>query len=237
MIDRLSRAWRSSPQRSFVLIPIAAAASELARRRSPLRGGALGLVLMAAGYALYRGAGAYRQGEGGGGPGFEARPDRLVRTGPYGVVRNPMYLGHLAFLTGLVALTRSPLAIAGLALQWRRFDERVRLDEARLAARFGHEYAEYVDRVPRWLPRVGGSPYVLYHRIAEPESAAVRRSVVRLGLKPRVDFENAETDGADALRALGGGPTPALWTGERLVAGREAIEAVLRAIAGGRRGG
>lgn len=187
---------------------------------------------MAAGYLLYRGAGAYRDREGGGGPGFAAGPERLVTAGPYAVVRNPMYLGHLVFLGGLVGLTRSPLALAGLAVQAIRFRDRITVDERRLADRFGHAYVEYVERVPRWLPRPAflRSPYVLFHRIAQLESARIRALVVDLGLKPRIDFQNADTDGRDELARLGGPDTPALWDGKTLVSGAEAVEHAVRRI-------
>ena len=205
--------------------------TEVLRRRSPLRGGVAGMALMAAGYALYRSAGAQRRAQGGGGPGFSAQPDHLVTTGPYGVVRNPMYLGHLIFLGGVVVLTRSPAALAGLFIQSRRFAERVALDERRLADRFGHAYVDYVERVPRWLPRMTSSPYVLFHRIAEAESARIRLRVVALGLKSRIDFQNAETDGKAALEHLGGDRTPALWDGRRLVSGPDAVERELARMA------
>jgi protein-S-isoprenylcysteine O-methyltransferase Ste14 len=238
VIDRLRAAWGSSPRRTFVVLPAAAAAYELLRRRSPVRGGALGVALMAGGYALYRAAGAYRDERGGGGPGFAAEPERLVTGGPYGVVRNPMYLGHLAFLAGLVALTRSPAALAGLALQWQRFAERVASDERRLADRFGHDYVEYLEHVPRWLPQPAflASPYVLFHRIAEPESARVRLRVVELGLKSRISFENADTDAKDDPR-LGSAPTPALWDGRGLISGADVIEQALSRLRGPRQGG
>lgn len=238
MIDALAAAWRSSPRRTFVVLPLATAGYELMRRRWPLRGGSFGFALMAAGYALYRLAGAYRAARGGGGPGFSAEPERLVTDGPYGVARNPMYLGHLVYLSGLVALTRSPAALAGLALQWQRLAERVRLDERRLADRFGHDYVEYVEHVPRWLPRPAflASPYVLFHRIAEPDSARVRRRVVELGLKPRISFENAETDAKDDPR-LGSSPTPALWDGRRLISGVAGVERELLRLGGRRQSG
>ncbi len=232
MIEALRASWASSPRRSFVVLPIAAAASEILRRRSPLRGGVAGMAFMAAGYALYRSAGARRQANGGGGPGFSAQPEHLVTTGPYGVVRNPMYLGHLIFLVGLVVLTRSPAALAGLFIQSRRFAERIAIDERRLADRFGHEYVDYVERVPRWLPRMTSSPCVLFHRIAEAESARIRLRVVALGLKSRIDFQNAETDGKAALEHLGGDRTPALWDGQRLVSGTDAVERELARMAG-----
>ncbi|HVR89317.1 MAG TPA: hypothetical protein VHG53_07205 [Candidatus Limnocylindria bacterium] len=72
--------------------------------------------------------------------------------------------------------------------------------------------------------------YVLFHRVAEPESAAIRRLIVDLGLKPSIDFQNAVTDGAAMLRSLGGGATPALWDGERLVIGKSAVEEAVRRI-------
>ncbi|MEO8633239.1 MAG: hypothetical protein ABI466_07750 [Chloroflexota bacterium] len=64
---------------------------------------------------------------------------------------------------------------------------------------------------------------VLYHRIGDPGSAAVRRRVVELGLKPRVDFQNVDTDGAEAFAEHGGRGVPALWDGELLHEGRGAI--------------
>jgi protein-S-isoprenylcysteine O-methyltransferase Ste14 len=74
-----------------------------------------------------------------------------VRSGVYGISRNPMYLGHLVFLTGLAAATRSRLAGALLAAHLPWFQARVRRDEEALAQRFGRSYAEYRERVPRWF--------------------------------------------------------------------------------------
>ena len=64
---------------------------------------------------------------------------------------------------------------------------------------------------------------MLYHRIDDPESAAVRQRVVELGLKPRVDFQNVDTEGANAFAALGGRRVPALWDGVLLHEGRAAV--------------
>ncbi len=64
---------------------------------------------------------------------------------------------------------------------------------------------------------------VLYHRIDDPDSAAVRRRVVELGLKPRFDFQNVDTDGAEAFSKHGGRRVPALWDGVLLHEGRAAV--------------
>ncbi len=71
---------------------------------------------------------------------------------------------------------------------------------------------------------------VLYHRIDDPDSAAVRRRVVELGLKPRIDFQNVDTEGAAEFTAHGGRRVPALWDGDRLHEGRAAALALLETL-------
>jgi hypothetical protein len=72
----------------------------------------------------------------------------------------------------------------------------------------------------------------LFHRLAEPASAAARKLVLELGLQARVDFRNIEFDShRDALAARGGAATPALWDGARLHVGLEAVRAALEAAA------
>jgi hypothetical protein len=71
---------------------------------------------------------------------------------------------------------------------------------------------------------------VLYHRIDDPGSAVVRRRVVTLGLKARIDFQNIDTDGADAWAKLRGHVLPALWDGACLHEGKGAVLAVLEAL-------
>jgi hypothetical protein len=73
-------------------------------------------------------------------------------------------------------------------------------------------------------------PYVLYHRLADPASAAIRAKIVEAGLKPLVDFQNVESDGADAFAAHGGREVPALWDGKRLHEGSYAVRLALGAI-------
>jgi len=106
---------------------------------------------MVAGYSLYRLAGRYREEQHAGPRGFATPPDRLLTTGPYAHTRNPMYLGHLMFLVGLVITTRSPVAAACLVWQYVRLSDRVRIDEERLERKFGEQYRAYLGRAPRWV--------------------------------------------------------------------------------------
>jgi hypothetical protein len=71
---------------------------------------------------------------------------------------------------------------------------------------------------------------ILYHRIDDPDSAAVRRRVMELDLKAQVDFQNVDTEGAEAFAEHGGRRVPAIWDGERLHEGRIAALAVLETL-------
>lgn len=71
---------------------------------------------------------------------------------------------------------------------------------------------------------------ILYHRIDDPESAAVRRRVVELGIKSQIDFQNIDTEGAEAFAQHGGRRVPAFWDGKRLHEGRAAVLAVLETL-------
>jgi protein-S-isoprenylcysteine O-methyltransferase Ste14 len=77
----------------------------------------------------------------------------LVASGPFGYVRNPLYLGNILLWTGfsivagLVWLT--PIVVILLALEYHAI---VRWEEQLLASRIGDPYVRYVRDVPRWLP-------------------------------------------------------------------------------------
>jgi len=73
----------------------------------------------------------------------------------------------------------------------------------------------------------------LFHRVAEPESAATRKLVRELGLLRAVAFRNVAFDShRDALAARGGGRTPALWDGARLHEGLAAVRIALQRAVG-----
>jgi Phospholipid methyltransferase len=141
-----------TPVRTFILYPIITLVWEYLSNRGDLHFHPPFLPLMFWGYLQYRLCGLYRIKWGGGGPGLETPPERLVSTGPYAYTRNPMYLGHLFFLTGLTLTLQSWLAalITIAVAIW--FHIRVLGDEKKLAARLGKPYIDYVNTVKRWIP-------------------------------------------------------------------------------------
>jgi protein-S-isoprenylcysteine O-methyltransferase Ste14 len=152
---RKTKRWfKSTSKRTFVVYPIGVAAFEFGLHHGHPIIHPLGVVLLLWGYLQYRLVGNYRVGRGGGGPGLEVPPDRIVDAGPYRYVRNPMYLGHLIFMTGLIVTFHSWLAVALLIFHVAWFHSRVLKDEARLEARFGAPYLAYKARVKRWIPGV-----------------------------------------------------------------------------------
>lgn len=154
MPTRLAAWLRSTPNRTFVLYPLCVVAVELIHQGGSLAVVPWGVPLLAWGYLQYRLVGRYRLGIAKGGPGLATPPEQLVVDGPYGYVRNPMYLGHLIFLLGLAITFWSWLALALFAVHVVWFDRRARGDEASLAIRFGAPYADYKARVKRWIPGV-----------------------------------------------------------------------------------
>jgi len=81
-------------------------------------------------------------------------PRRLVASGPYAVIRNPMYLGA-GFALGGASLFYQSLALlgytAGFFLVTHLFV--VVYEEPTLRRAFGVEYESYCSRVGRWWPR------------------------------------------------------------------------------------
>jgi len=79
---------------------------------------------------------------------------RLVVTGPYRYVRNPMITGVLTMLVGeSIALGSRALAFWAATFFVINTIYFVILEEPGLDLRFGDEYRRYKSSVPRWIPR------------------------------------------------------------------------------------
>jgi hypothetical protein len=148
------RFFSRTPIRTFVVYPAVSLLWELAAKGNQFEANLWFVPLMLWGYLQYRLCGRYRVKQGGGGPGLETPPERLVSTGFYAYTRNPMYLGHVIFLIGVTLTLQSWLAALiaiGTAI-W--FHIRVVGDEKTLIEILGQPYVEYLRNVKRWIPGV-----------------------------------------------------------------------------------
>ena len=78
---------------------------------------------------------------------------RLVRSGPYSLVRNPIYLSMLLLLCAIgIAVTAWQLFLPALIIFMIGTEIRVRTEEKLLASRFGASFQDYKNQVPAYLP-------------------------------------------------------------------------------------
>jgi protein-S-isoprenylcysteine O-methyltransferase Ste14 len=84
---------------------------------------------------------------------------RVVRSGPYGWTRNPLYLGNLVMVMGvLVAIDRPILLAIAVPLVAIYYRAIIGAEERALALEFGEEYRRYLAEVPRLFPRPPRAP-------------------------------------------------------------------------------
>jgi len=151
--SRIVRWFQRTPVHTFLIAPLLVIAFELAVYWT-LTVMPWGLPLLAWGYLQYLFVGNYRLPRAGGTAGMDAMPERIIDVGPYRYTRNPMYLGHLIFMLGLVLTFQSWFALILFVARAIWFHRRVLQDEARLEKEFGAEYSAYQARVKRWIPFV-----------------------------------------------------------------------------------
>ena len=84
-----------------------------------------------------------------------ARSKCLASTGPYAIVRNPLYVGNLLMLAGLTAAS-GMLWLVPLEIVWGWFVYVVVItwyEEPRLLRWYGEPYRAYREATPAWIPR------------------------------------------------------------------------------------
>jgi protein-S-isoprenylcysteine O-methyltransferase Ste14 len=80
----------------------------------------------------------------------------LVTSGPFGVVRNPIFAAMLPASLGLALLVPNVVALAGLAVLLLALEIQVRLvEEPYLLRQHGDAYRNYASRVGRFVPGLG----------------------------------------------------------------------------------
>lgn len=80
------------------------------------------------------------------------REHRLIRHGPYAIVRHPMYLGFWLLVAGTLVIYRRWVLAAYLAVIVMRFAGRARMEERALAEAFGQDWTDYAGHVPMVIP-------------------------------------------------------------------------------------
>ena len=114
-----------------------------------------GGILIAAGLAVLLHTFARFVAEGRGTPTPAAPTRRLVVTGAYRHVRNPMYVATAAVIAGEGLLLSQPILLLGAAVYLVALATLVRrVEEPRLRERFGAEYDAYRAQVRGWVPRL-----------------------------------------------------------------------------------
>lgn len=81
---------------------------------------------------------------------------RLVDSGVFGWVRNPIFTAMLIFGAGVALMAPNPLALIGFVLLSVSIELQVRVvEEPYLRRTHGERYREYASRVGRFIPRIG----------------------------------------------------------------------------------
>jgi protein-S-isoprenylcysteine O-methyltransferase Ste14 len=82
-------------------------------------------------------------------------PIRLVFTGLYRYVRNPMYVGALLIVVAEAVYFGSPWLILYAVGLWAVLHTALIIfEEPQLKRCFGADYEQYLKEVPRWIPKV-----------------------------------------------------------------------------------
>jgi protein-S-isoprenylcysteine O-methyltransferase Ste14 len=91
--------------------------------------------------------------------GFLTKSTQLTMSGPYRLVRNPLYLGSFLMVLGICLLIGDPenLWVSAVVLALL-YVPKVRSEEHFLAGKFPAEWPQYAASTPRFLPRLTAWP-------------------------------------------------------------------------------
>lgn len=105
------------------------------------------------------------------------KANQLITSGPFAHVRNPLYIGNILIYTGfgIISLALFPY-LQILALVWFVFQYKliIKIEEAFLEEKFGSQYTEYKESVPRILPRLSSSKFYQEPSLAPDYSKAIK---------------------------------------------------------------
>lgn len=82
---------------------------------------------------------------------------RVIKHGPYAIVRHPSYLGaYVAILGSAVLLEAYFSVVIGAVAIWLVYQYRIRFEEQLLVREFGEEYRQFMTDTPALIPAVFG---------------------------------------------------------------------------------
>ena len=76
----------------------------------------------------------------------------LIDTGPYALVRHPIYTGLLVAFVGSAVVRGEWPGVLAVLIAWAALWRKLRLEERWMIDRFGERYAAYCKRVPALIP-------------------------------------------------------------------------------------
>jgi len=82
-----------------------------------------------------------------------AQARKLVRSGPYAIVRHPLYIAEEFIVVGMLLLVFSPLALVIAVVHWA-FQVRRMIHEEKVLSAAYPDYVNYAARTPRLIPRL-----------------------------------------------------------------------------------
>lgn len=101
----------------------------------------IGLLLVGAGLVLRTWAAGVLQ-----------KTSKLTTTGPYSLIRNPLYVGSSAMVIGFFTLIDEPVNWIALCPFMLLLYYSAQREERSLAKRFGKRWSEYTKSTPRFIP-------------------------------------------------------------------------------------
>jgi protein-S-isoprenylcysteine O-methyltransferase Ste14 len=154
--------------------------------------------------------------------------DNLVTDGMFAHGRNPLYVGNLMVLIGILLMHGSPWVIAlGSAFYLASYGAIVAAEERFLAGKFGDAYRDYCARVPRWSIRLKGMRETFrgfsfnWRRVVVKEYSSICTGAVMVLLV--LGEEALVGRGLEAAR-------PALWTVAAAMVGVGLLALFVRAL-------
>ncbi len=85
--------------------------------------------------------------------GYAIKTTKLTTSGPYSLVRNPLYLGTILITIGfMILLNTSYVGLIFILIMLAVYLRTIRNEERALALRFGQAYLDYKNKVPMLIP-------------------------------------------------------------------------------------